>query len=101
MEQGIARLYALMIGDAAVGVYYGLFHGDCAYAYIGGYDPDHAFESPGAVLIGHAIERAIAEDAREFHFLRGREAYKYEWGAVDRWNSKLVLSRRQQSRVYA
>jgi CelD/BcsL family acetyltransferase involved in cellulose biosynthesis len=37
---------------------------------------------------------AIAEGAGEFHFLRGREAYKYEWGAVDRWNFRRAAAER-------
>ena len=52
-----------------------------AYSYLTGFDPAFAFESPGALLLAHAVEEAIAEGAGEFHFLRGREAYKYEWGA--------------------
>jgi CelD/BcsL family acetyltransferase involved in cellulose biosynthesis len=36
------------------------------------------------VLVGCAIEAAAEEGAREFDFLRGREAYKYRWGARDR-----------------
>ena len=34
-------------------------------------------------MLGHAVERAIGEGFREVHFLRGREPYKYAWGAVD------------------
>jgi CelD/BcsL family acetyltransferase involved in cellulose biosynthesis len=37
-------------------------------------------------MIGHAVEQAAAEGLLEFHFLRGREPYKYAWGAVDRPN---------------
>jgi CelD/BcsL family acetyltransferase involved in cellulose biosynthesis len=46
------------------------------------------------VLIGHAIEEAAQQGAREFHFLRGREPYKYEWGGRDCWNLRLELRRR-------
>ncbi|NNM71845.1 GNAT family N-acetyltransferase [Enterovirga aerilata] len=85
---GLARLTTLTIESRVVGAYYGLHHGRRAYAYLGGFDPDFAFESPGTVLVGGAIEAARQEGATEFHFLRGREAYKYEWGAVDRWNRR-------------
>ena len=37
---------------------------------------------------GRAIEAARQDGAREFHFLRGQEVYKYEWGAVDRRNRR-------------
>lgn len=93
IEEGLVRLYALAINDAVVGIYYGLKHGETAYAYLCGYDPDYAFESPGSVLIGHAIETAIGEGCTRFDFLRGDEAYKYDWGAQDRWNVRFILSK--------
>jgi CelD/BcsL family acetyltransferase involved in cellulose biosynthesis len=36
------------------------------------------------LIVAHAIEQAIREGAGEMDFLRGREPYKYRWGAVDR-----------------
>ena len=49
--------------------------------------------SPGAQLLDHAIRAAISEGAREFHFLRGGESYKYLWGAVDRLNLSRTFTR--------
>jgi CelD/BcsL family acetyltransferase involved in cellulose biosynthesis len=93
MAEGLARLYCLKIGDRAVGVYYGFMHRARAYGYLTGFDPVHEFVSPGTLLIAHAIEEAVREGAREFHFLRGRETYKFQWGAAERWNRRAVLSR--------
>jgi CelD/BcsL family acetyltransferase involved in cellulose biosynthesis len=90
---GLARLSTLTIEGQVVGAYYGLHHGPRAYAYLGGFDPDFAFESPGTVLVGHAIETARQEGATEFHFLRGQEPYKYEWGAADRPNRRRTFRR--------
>jgi CelD/BcsL family acetyltransferase involved in cellulose biosynthesis len=90
---GLARLLTLTIEGQVVGAYYGLQHGAAAYAYLGGFDPRFAFESPGTVLIGQAIEAARAEGATEFHFLRGREPYKYEWGATDHWTWRRTVRR--------
>lgn len=80
---GIARLFALKIGNDIAGVYYGFSHRNRAYAYLGGFDPRFSYYSPGTVLLGHAIEDALRNGAREFHFLRGREPYKRAWGAHD------------------
>jgi CelD/BcsL family acetyltransferase involved in cellulose biosynthesis len=91
---GLPRLYGLCIGSRMVGAYYGMQYRDRAYAYLTGFDPAFAYEGPGTVLIGHAIEQAAAQGVREFHFLRGREPYKYEWGARDFWNARLELRRR-------
>ncbi|MBV9702018.1 MAG: GNAT family N-acetyltransferase [Methylobacteriaceae bacterium] len=84
--EGMARCYVLTVDGRAAAAYYGFVVGERAYAYLGGFHPDYTPASPGAILIGHAIGEAMHEGAREFHFLRGREAYKYTWGAVDRWN---------------
>jgi CelD/BcsL family acetyltransferase involved in cellulose biosynthesis len=100
MQQGIVRLYALTIGGTVAAVYYGFQHRKQAYAYLSGYDPDFAFESPGALLLAHAMEQAIRAGAEEFHFLRGREAYKDEWGGRDRTNLRLTLARRTQRRAH-
>ncbi|MCA0032118.1 GNAT family N-acetyltransferase [Mesorhizobium sp. B263B2A] len=89
----LARCWLIGIGDAVVGAYYGFHHHDRAYAYLGGFDSAYAQESPGAILIGEAIAEAAREGAREFDFLRGRERYKYSWGAVDRWTAQRVWTR--------
>ena len=86
VEADLVRLYGLAIDGHMVAVYYGFLHSGRAFGYLHGFDPNYEFESPGTILIAHAIEQAIREGAREFHFLRGRESYKYGWGAEDRWN---------------
>ena len=98
VDAGLARIYTVEVGGSTVGAYYGFVHRGRAFAYVFGFDPEWAFESPGTILIWHAIEQAIREGAREFHFLRGREAYKYRWGAKDRWNRVRTLRRAE---VYA
>jgi CelD/BcsL family acetyltransferase involved in cellulose biosynthesis len=94
IEAGLARLYALKLQGRTIGAYYGFRHNGRALAYLTGFDPEHERLSPGTLLVGHAIEEALSEGAREFHFLRGREAYKYRWGAEDRLN-RLRLFRRE------
>ena len=93
LSAGLARLFLLRLDGRCAGAYYGMSDGRRAYAWLGGFDPRFAHESPGTLLIAHAIEAAVAEGCREFHFLRGGERYKYEWGAVDRCSVRRVLSR--------
>ena len=93
LAAGLLRLSLLHIDGAAAGVFYGFGTPARADAYLGGFDPAFGFESPGTVLLGDALEQAMAEGARSFHFLRGQEAYKYEWGATDRWNSRRSFAR--------
>jgi CelD/BcsL family acetyltransferase involved in cellulose biosynthesis len=86
--KAIVRLYELRIVGQTAAIYYGFQDCGRAYAYIGGFDPRFAFESPGSLLLAHVIAESYAAGAREFHFLRGSEAYKYAWGAHDRPNRR-------------
>jgi CelD/BcsL family acetyltransferase involved in cellulose biosynthesis len=95
LAEGLLRLYVLRIAGCVAAVFYGFCHRARMYGYLTGLDPAFEYESPGVIIIAHAIEQALAEGVQEFHFLRGREAYKYRWGAVDRWNRRLSVRRNQ------
>jgi CelD/BcsL family acetyltransferase involved in cellulose biosynthesis len=90
---GLTRCFVVRIDEAAAAAHYGLAHRGRAYAYLTGFDPAYAFESPGVILLTHALEQAFGEGARAFHFLRGPEPYKYRWGASDRWNRRRSFRR--------
>ena len=94
LAAGMLRLYRLRIGAAVLAVYYGFMAKDTAFAYLGGFDPSQPRLSPGMLVLAHAIEQARAEGAERFDFLRGSEAYKYSWGAVDCAKISLRLCRR-------
>jgi CelD/BcsL family acetyltransferase involved in cellulose biosynthesis len=94
LDAGMLRLYQLTLGDVPIAVYYGFAANGVAYAYLSGFDPDYAKLRAGTQVIGHAIQQAVSEKAHEFHFLRGAEAYKYTWGAMDRLNSTRTLRRK-------
>lgn len=84
---GALRLYAVRFGERVVAVCHALLAGpDRLLLYLSGFDEARAYESPGTLLLGAIIEDAIAEGRRELHFLRGGEAYKYDWGGQDRMN---------------
>lgn len=80
---GLLRLYAMRSGNATVAALCVLCAKRRAYYYIGGFDPDLAALGLGTILVGHAIGEAEREGHLSFDFLRGREPYKYRWGAVD------------------
>ena len=90
---GLLRLHLLTISERVAAGSYAIVHKERCFIYLTGLDPEFAFESPGALLLAHVIEQAIAEGCREIDFLRGQEAYKYGWGAVDRWNVKRSIRR--------
>ncbi len=57
---------------------------DGYYLYNSAYDPETSHASPGVVLVGMLIERAIEAEKRVFDFLKGDEAYKFRLGAAPR-----------------
>jgi CelD/BcsL family acetyltransferase involved in cellulose biosynthesis len=94
LRAGLARFYLLHFAGQVTGAYYGLAAKGRAYAYIGGFDPAFAHESPGTILLGHAMAQAHEEGVRRFEFLRGGEAYKYAWGARDEAVYRRIWERR-------
>ncbi len=89
---GLLRMQVLRIGGRIAAVYHTLTAPDGLYFYLSGFSAEQAAASPGTLLLGAIIERAVAQGIHDLHFLRGGEAYKYAWGAVDRTNrSRLLL----------
>lgn len=94
MQAGLLRFYILKINGHTAAAYYGLQHRDQSYAYLTGFEPAYAYESPGVILLDHAIVEAAREGIRKVHFLRGREPYKYGWGVRDYWNKQRIFKRK-------
>ena len=92
---GVLRLYGLRLGDRIVAGLYGFTYAAAgkkrACAYVSGFDPFFERLSVGTLVMGHAVREAVREGAAEFDFLRGREAYKYLWGAKDRFTYRRRL----------
>jgi CelD/BcsL family acetyltransferase involved in cellulose biosynthesis len=82
-DEGLLRLYRLGIDGRPAAVFYGFTDRSRLHCYIGGFDSSLPHPGLGALMLGHAVEQAIGAGLREVHFLRGREPYKYAWGAVD------------------
>lgn len=64
------------------------------YLYNSAYDPTLRDGSPGVVLLGTMIERAISEGMPRFDFLKGNEAYKFRLGARRRDLYEIVATPR-------
>jgi CelD/BcsL family acetyltransferase involved in cellulose biosynthesis len=77
--------------DAVVGVLLGFWWQGCFSAYQSGWDPEYAKFSIGSLMVSEAIARAADDGADTFDFLRGTEAYKYRFGAVDHDDETVVL----------
>lgn len=65
---------------------------DTIYFYNVAFNKDYARYSPGLFLFHHCIKEAISEGKRKADFLRGREKYKYYFGAEDSKIFRLILT---------
>jgi CelD/BcsL family acetyltransferase involved in cellulose biosynthesis len=90
---GLLRLHRLRLRGRTAAVALAIKGADAVCFYLSGFDPQWSRFGPGMAAIGCAIMHAAAEGAHEFHFLRGREAYKYHWGARDRRTFRRVLAK--------
>lgn len=88
---GLLHGAIVRIAGEAAGVYYGLRGRSEEYAYLSGLDPAFTFESPGTILFCWSIVDSIESGMDSLHFLRGQEAYKYDWGARDRRNRRQIV----------
>jgi CelD/BcsL family acetyltransferase involved in cellulose biosynthesis len=84
LSRNLLRLYGLRAGDDIIAVLYAFGYHRTTSFYLSGFDPAWKANSPGVLLIAHAIEEAVGEQCKKFDFLRGREPYKYLWGAKDK-----------------
>jgi CelD/BcsL family acetyltransferase involved in cellulose biosynthesis len=80
---GLLRFYMLRLENRIIAVLYGFHDRGRFYYYLGGFDAAFSNLSPGKLVLAHAMQGAVHERAAVFDFLRGQEAYKYEWGARD------------------
>jgi CelD/BcsL family acetyltransferase involved in cellulose biosynthesis len=83
----------LAVGDRRIGAGIHLVDGASLLYYNAGIDPDARELSPGVLLVASYVEAALAGGFRRMDFLRGDEAYKYEWGARDEPIQRLLVRR--------
>jgi CelD/BcsL family acetyltransferase involved in cellulose biosynthesis len=83
-RQGWLRLSILESGGVAVAASYGCVFADAAFRLKSGFDERYADCSPGLVLLGEELGRAIDEGLREYNFLGGPDPQKLRWGARTR-----------------
>lgn len=105
-RQFFARLFELSGADGGLDLRFltvdgrriaaavGFEAGDTVYFYNAGVDPDARDLSPGVVMVAMYLRDALERGKRRLDFLRGDEAYKYEWGAVDEHIQRTLVTRR-------
>jgi CelD/BcsL family acetyltransferase involved in cellulose biosynthesis len=83
-DAGRLQLSFLEIAGQRAATYMNFLYDDTVLVYNSGLDPmKFAHLSPGQVLLGRLIEKAIEDRHRAFDFLQGNEEYKYKLGGKD------------------
>ena len=89
----VLQLGLVHVGDRLIFASAGFDDGTACYFYNAGMDPDARELSPGVTGAAAYIGDRLAAGRTRFDFLRGNEAYKYEWGAVDEPIHRLIVLR--------
>lgn len=86
---GLIRFEELWVEGACRASIYGLDDGKTFYYYNSGYDLDFSRLSVGLVLLGLSIKATISRGNNLYDFLRGDEAYKFDWS--NRFQDLVIL----------
>ncbi len=93
-DAGYLELSFLEIEGVRAASYLNFVYDNAVLVYNSGLDPlKFAHLSPGQVLLGRLIEKAIQDRRRAFDFLQGDEDYKHKLGGKDLKLYTLYISR--------
>jgi len=96
-ETGRLHFDELWIEGRCIASIYGITQGKRFYFYNSGYDPALRNLSPGLVLLGLSIANACQRGIQRYDFLRGEEAYKFDWATSTRETVTVQVSKRKVS----
>jgi CelD/BcsL family acetyltransferase involved in cellulose biosynthesis len=93
LEGDVFRLAFIETGGEKIAGAIGFAFGDTFYLYNSAFDHEWKPLSPGMVLVGELIQRAIEERRNAFDFLKGGLEYKFRFGAQPRKLMRLQITR--------
>jgi CelD/BcsL family acetyltransferase involved in cellulose biosynthesis len=82
-SRDMLRFFTMCVDGKIVAIILALRNYSSLFGYLSGFDPVYAKYSFGQELIAQALRYAHDNRYRSWNFLRGVEAYKFEWGAVE------------------
>jgi CelD/BcsL family acetyltransferase involved in cellulose biosynthesis len=91
-RNGWLWLSVLHLDEQPIGTIYAMRLAKACYYYQAGFSPNASAVSPGSLLVGHTIRRAINEGLNTFDFLRGDEPYKRRWKPQHEYRNLRVLA---------
>jgi CelD/BcsL family acetyltransferase involved in cellulose biosynthesis len=93
-ERSWLQLVTLYMDERPAASMFNFDYNGSIMVYNSGYDPEeHAWLSPGIVLLAECIAHAIELGRSTFDFLRGGEDYKYRFGAKETRIHRLQIAR--------
>ena len=93
---GPLSLAFLTVGGRRIAAGVSFQTADSLLYYNAGVDPEARDLSPGVLMVERYVRRALERGLARMDFLRGDEAYKYEWGAIDEPIRRLLVRRTEQ-----
>ncbi len=81
----------LTLNGEKAGAYLSFLHEPALLVYNSAFNPRFSSASPGWVLLAKLIQWAITEGLTELDMMRGDEDYKYKFGGVNRYVSRIEL----------
>lgn len=90
-DRGWLRIHVLRVDGAPAAALYGFVYGNKFNFYQAGFDPAFAKSSVGLIIMGVAIQSAIAEGVDEYDLLHGNEDYKSHWSHEQRALSRIEI----------
>ena len=97
-QAGWLQLAFLEVDGKKAAGYLNFDYGNHIWVYNSGLNYDLAELSPGWVLLAYLLQWAMQHGRSMFDFMRGDEAYKYRFGAIDRFVIRATV-RRNESRL--
>ncbi len=92
-QEGWLQLAFLTVGDLKVAGYLNFDFDGKIWVYNSGINPLFENLSPGWVLLSYLIQWSIQEGKTEIDFMRGDEAYKYQFGGINKNILQLKISK--------
>lgn len=90
---GWLQLIFLKAGQERIAAYLNFDYDNRIWGYNAGFSNAHGTLSPGWLMMAEMMTWAIENGRAVFDFMRGGEEYKYRFGAVDRFVTRVRLSK--------
>ena len=89
---GLALIWEFHREGELVGSFVNFVDEGAFYQYLGGFEPRLARLGIGKIATCHGIRTSIEAGRRRYDFMVGEEEYKYQYGAVARYATSVIVS---------